>query len=508
MHQRISVTLFFILLAIIVYAQPSDDYYQKIDGLKKTELKLALKNIIINHTQLSYSGDLPKAYRSVYYVDGNNTDLVYDLFSEEQLGFDTGGWNKEHVVPKSWWGSTVNKSYSDIFSVIPSEISANTAKSNYPIGIVNRASFDNGRIKVGTAVNGQGGSYHTVFEPADEFKGDFARIYFYVATCYSDNAWGSKSTVQSELVKEDWPTLKPWLYQLLIKWNNEDPVCEKEQQINDDAERIQGNRNPFIDYPKLADYIWGDSLDVAFDLASAKLYQHVFIDSNENDDPSLPDIPDDPNTSIDSTAVIIEGETLLADSFDEVENGDNISTTGSSKEWDGDKWFTNVSAAYQAGGAIRMGTSKKAGSISTGSLNYAGGAMIVELKVKGWSSVEGTLVVMLGGESQTVTYKATLNQPYETVRLVFFNVKANPSLSISTSDKRCFIDDVMVKTATVSMPAKVTDVNQDGITDTQDILFVYDVIKENKELDIADVNKDNVIDTQDVLIIYETMQGK
>ena len=45
--------------------------------------------------------------------------------------------------------------------------------------------------------------------------------------------------------------------QILLEWNKLDPVSELEIVRNDKVEKIQGNRNPFIDYAYLADSIWG-----------------------------------------------------------------------------------------------------------------------------------------------------------------------------------------------------------------------------------------------------------
>lgn len=505
MNRLITFALSFLSVLPIV-AQPFASYYNKVDGLKKADLKLALKNIIINHKQLTYGNELPAAYRSVYYIDGQPS-MVYDLFSTETYEYSSSKWNKEHVIPKSWWGGTVNKAYSDIFSVIPSESGANTQKSNFPIGTVYRSKFDNGRIKVGTPVTGQGGSYTTVFEPADEFKGDFARIYFYVATCYSDIAWGSNSNVKSELVQEDWPTLKPWLYTLLLKWHNQDPVSEKEKQINNNAEKEQGNRNPFIDYPALADYIWGDYTATAFSLAEAKLYEHV---ASGQIDPSEPNDTIEIINPVDTTGVLIVGETLLADTFDSASEGNDEETGGSSTQWSGDEWFPTVSNVFQAGGTLRLGSSKNTGSITSVNLNYAGGPMTVELTVKGWTSIEGTLLVRMGDETQTVNYAATINDAFERVRLVFHNVPKNPAITISTSAKRCYLGEVTVKVASYQQPAVSQDVNGDGIIDTQDVLAVYQYIQ-NGSLPIdgtgsCDVNGDGIVDTQDVLAIYDYMQ--
>ena len=505
MNRLITFALSFLSVLPIV-AQPSASYYNKVDGLKKADLKLALKNIIINHKQLTYGSELPAAYQSVYYIDGQPS-MVYDLFSTETYEYSSSKWNKEHVIPKSWWGGTVNKAYSDIFSVIPSESGANTQKSNFPIGTVYRSKFDNGRIKVGTPVTGQGGSYTTVFEPADEFKGDFARIYFYVATCYSDIAWGSNSNVKSELVQEDWPTLKPWLYTLLLKWHNQDPVSEKEKQINNNAEKEQGNRNPFIDYPALADYIWGDYTATAFSLAEAKLYEHVV---SGQIDPFEPNDTIEIINPVDTTGVLIVGETLLADTFDSASEGNDQETGGSSTQWSGDEWFPTVSNVFQAGGTLRLGSSKNTGSITSVNLNYAGGPMTVELTVKGWTSIEGTLLVRMGDETQTVNYAATINDAFERVRLVFHNVPKNPAITISTSAKRCYLGEITVKAASYQQPAVSQDVNGDGIIDTQDVLAVYQYIQ-NDSLPIegtgsCDVNGDGIVDTQDVLAIYEAIR--
>ena len=503
---RIFIIALSFLFAMQIVAQPSASYYNKVDGLKKRELKLALKDIIVNHKQLTYGSELPAAYPSVYYLDGQPS-MVYDLFSTETYEYSSNKWNKEHVIPKSWWGGTVNKAYSDIFSVIPSESGANTQKSNFPIGTVYRPKFDNGRIKVGTPVTGQGGSYTTVFEPADEFKGDFARIYFYVATCYSDIAWGSNSNVKSELVQEDWPTLKPWLYTLLLKWHNQDPVSEKEKQINNNAEKEQGNRNPFIDYPALADYIWGDYTATAFSLAEAKLYEHVV---SGQIDPSEPTDTTEIVNPVDTTGVLIVGETLLVDTFDSASEGNDQETGGSSTQWSGDEWFPMVSNVFQAGETLRLGSSKNTGSITSVNLNYAGGPMMVELTVKGWTSVEGTLLVRMGDETQTVNYAATISDAFERVRLVFHNVPKNPAITISTSAKRCYIGEVIVKVASYQQPAVSQDVNGDGIIDTQDVLAVYQYIQ-NGSLPIegtgsCDVNGDGIVDTQDVLAIYEAIR--
>ena len=90
-------------------------------------------------------------------------------------------------------------------------------------------SFDNGMSAVGYPMNGQGGGAAKVFEPDDEYKGDFARTYFYMVTCYQNLTWAYKYMVNQNL----YPTLNQWSIDLLMKWHRDDPVSQKEIDRNE-----------------------------------------------------------------------------------------------------------------------------------------------------------------------------------------------------------------------------------------------------------------------------------
>ena len=186
---------------------------------------------------------------NVYYFVGN--------------GSAVSGMNKEHVAPQSWWGKGTSIAVgNDLFQVIPSDAKANSAKGNFPLGEVSGSTvFSNARMKTGDDAHGD-----RVFEPCDEYKGDFARIFFYVATCYPDVNWQDRSDVNVSFRKEDYPTLKEDILPMLLRWSKNDPVCEWEITRNERAYGEQGNRNPFVDFPNLAEYIWGDSVDYAFSI--------------------------------------------------------------------------------------------------------------------------------------------------------------------------------------------------------------------------------------------------
>lgn len=243
-------------------------YYNSINGKADAELKTAIHNLVRNFTQVSSYQALPQYFRRTDVHP--ETNRWWEMYSDLPLYAPSfQGLNREHSFPKSWWGGTSTVSaYVDLNHLYPSEMAANMAKSNYPLGTVNRSQnikFENGVTTVGYPVAGQGGGAQFVFEPDDEYKGDFARTYFYMATCYQNLTWKYFYMVS----QNTYPTLTTWAVNLLLKWHREDPVSEKELLRNEAVYKIQNNRNPFIDYPELAEYIWGNKVGMTFNTSAA-----------------------------------------------------------------------------------------------------------------------------------------------------------------------------------------------------------------------------------------------
>lgn len=243
-------------------------YYNSLSGKKEAELKTAvyerIHNFTINGSYDDVYYGLNRTFRQTDTRPGTNQ--WWDMYANLPLANTqfSGYLEREHSFPKSWWGgSTTIPAYVDINHLYPAERAANRAKSNYPLGEVdpaNKPVFDNGVSKVGYGARGQGGSARYVFEPDDEYKGDFARTYFYMATCYQNLHWAYTYMVSNNT----YPTLNTWSIDLLLRWHRNDPVSEKEDLRNEAVYRIQNNRNPFIDHPELAEYIWGDKKGQAF----------------------------------------------------------------------------------------------------------------------------------------------------------------------------------------------------------------------------------------------------
>lgn len=253
-------------MTLALSAKVPEGYYDSLDGLRDESLKDELHNIIRPHTTLSYNSlwdYFPTT--DVYPELVNGKRLVWDMYSDNlhtqkyYYPNGTSGLNREHSVPKSWWGSGDDAIYdyqagTDITHLLPSDGSANMSKSNYPLGVVADATFDNGVSKTGTPINGQGGGSARVFEPDDQYKGDFARIYFYMVTCYQDYTW----RYNYMFTNSTYLSLKDWAINMLLDWSRNDPVSQKEIDRNEAVYRIQGNRNPFVDDSELVEYIWGD----------------------------------------------------------------------------------------------------------------------------------------------------------------------------------------------------------------------------------------------------------
>ena len=192
------------------------------------------------------------------------SDITNYTFGTDQCGsYGSEGdcYNREHSVPKSWF-SERSPMKSDVWHVYPTDGKVNGMRSNYPFGEVasDAPGSENGFSKWGKCKTP--GYSHTVFEPNDEYKGDFARTYFYFATRYKGVA---TSGYGAEVFSSAYPYITKWQLDMLLRWHEQDPVSQKELDRNEAVyESRQGNRNPFIDYPELVDLIFGDSRNIPF----------------------------------------------------------------------------------------------------------------------------------------------------------------------------------------------------------------------------------------------------
>jgi endonuclease I len=253
------------LLAFVMCAgaQPPPGYYDNAQGLAGEDLQEALHNIIKNHNSISYS-ELWNAFEDtdkksngkvwdIYSdVPGGNPPYQFTFFSDQCGNYGQEGdcYNREHSFPRSWFGGTVPPMNTDLFHIYPTDGYVNGKRNNFPYGDVGNVTWtsQNGSRLGSCSTPGYSG---TVFEPIDEYKGDLARTYFYMATRYlnEDNNWPGSPMMDGAQPKE-------WALTMLFDWHTDDPVSQKEMGRNNAVYDYQSNRNPFVDFPEFVEDIW------------------------------------------------------------------------------------------------------------------------------------------------------------------------------------------------------------------------------------------------------------
>ena len=281
MMKRIILSICAALLPLCMFAEPIPaGYYDGIEGKQDADLKTTLSRICGGGERYDYGttqyhsssnppewekGDL-KAYgtwQALPLTDRREDGSIWDMYSNsvryypKKQGESGCSLNIEHCLPKSWWGGTVHAAYKDLYHLNPSDAQANSQKSNYPPGHVQKGDkFDNGSFRMDTAKSSKYG--YICFEPAEEYRGDIARAYFYNATAYQDSSWSTDYSSKGYVDPNNYLFFSEAIQQVLLDWHRADPVSDKEICRAEQISSIQHNRNPFIDYPELVEYIWGN----------------------------------------------------------------------------------------------------------------------------------------------------------------------------------------------------------------------------------------------------------
>ncbi len=260
------IALVALILSAALHAEIPAGYYNQANNLRGQALLNSLNTICSEGSFLGYGSGEGYTWEGFYYTDRNDDGTVIDMYSNTvriQESFSAvDGLHIEHALPKSWWGGLENYAFRDLNHLFPADGTTNITKNALPLGEVGSATFSNGVSKIGN--NTFPGAPGNCFEPADEYKGDFARAYFYVSAVYNElsNEW------QSPMMNNNtYPVWNEWALELLLQWHRQDPVSPKERDRQETVYEIQHNRNPFIDYPDLVEHIWGNDTATDFTIA-------------------------------------------------------------------------------------------------------------------------------------------------------------------------------------------------------------------------------------------------
>lgn len=208
----------------------------------------------VQHTALGYDRARKIMFGTIHLEKQNNTYVVKDVYCEKYFSnADFGGaqgnigpgmipsngsiLNTEHTWPQSRFTSRFNTEMqkSDLHHLYPTDSSMNSHRSSLHFGEVGKEmeKLKCSQNRLGQEISGKGG---VVFEPPVAHRGNVARAIFYFATRYKMKVGGVEEAT-------------------LRKWNQEDPVDADEALRNDMVEEVQGNRNPYVDFPELVDSV-------------------------------------------------------------------------------------------------------------------------------------------------------------------------------------------------------------------------------------------------------------
>ena len=260
------ISFYIILTAFSFYiplhAQIPNGYYNSAENKSEQALRLALHNIIDDHTDYPYSSGSTDTWDilKVADADPNNTNNVILIYTRESVNGpqEYDGWNREHVWAKSRGDfGTSRPMGTDVHNLRASNINVNSTRSNY--------SFDDCTTNSCNQIYGNSYSNSAlVFEPRDEDKGDVARIIFYMVVRYEGDSGEEDLEMTEGILSTSSKLPLHGVRSTLLQWHELDPVDDFERNRNDVIYSYQGNRNPFIDHPELVDYIWGDQQQAAW----------------------------------------------------------------------------------------------------------------------------------------------------------------------------------------------------------------------------------------------------
>jgi endonuclease I len=498
MMKKITTLLFITVACMTAWADIPTGYYANAIGKQDEALMTALEGIIYTHSLLGYNF----LWDCYPYTDAGDDGYYIDMYSTSKYNHDSAhpggasyvgqGLNREHSFPKSWFGGEVYPMYTDLMMIIPADAYVNQRRSNDPYGVCNGSdaiTYTNEALgvtmlgKLGTST--YDGYTQKVYEPDDEYKGDFARIYFYMVTCYKSVVHEWPGSDQLDYAANGYKAFSDWSMQMLMEWHRADPVSPKEIARNEavysskdgNTEYGQGNRNPFVDHPELAEHIWGTKQHTAW------------TGGGDTPQPIVKEVP--VMLSVDETAVETNafradwtsggdvssytlkvsrqqesGATLLmSENFSKVnaytdgytDIGESLDEYTDNPGWTGFKVYT------APGQSLKLGTSSAIGYLITPELQLSSTVTVV-FNAKNWIASNGTsdmssVIVSCGDASQTVTLT---DNPEDYIVVLNGCTAQNVKLAMNAVKKRSYIYSVDIYNGDLTAKAPRRQVVEEG----------------------------------------------
>lgn len=232
---------------------------------------------------------------------------IPDTFNDRMLDVTAGelpeGYVWASLVPSEWWegadASFVASVSSDIYNLVAAGSEVIAFRRDFPPGEVTEATYSN---QFWSAGRGElFGVVTELYSPPEKLRGELARAYFYMATVYHVDTWTARAFMM--MTSARYPGLTNYALPLLLGWHRSYPPSEYELQRNDLGESLQGNRNPFVDHPSLAEHIWGDKAGEPFLLDGEPVPLRATYGVDDTIELYSPEVPSDAVWSIDGRMI-------------------------------------------------------------------------------------------------------------------------------------------------------------------------------------------------------------
>lgn len=231
-------------------------------------------------------------------TDGNSDgSAILDRFDNRIIAPDEAA--VIDITPARWWTECTDPAH-DLYNLLPGNSEVNSIKRDFPPGNVTNPTWDNGLWMVGTTqISGIDCEF---FTPPLIYQGDMARIYMYIATVYATPALSPRAFMMMD--GSLYPSLTSYSASILLDWHRKDPPDDLERNRNNAIEAIQGNRNPFVDFPEMAEYLWGNLKGKPFAVEGTITPLHsVYTIEDEYVNLISPEIPADAIWTVDDNPV-------------------------------------------------------------------------------------------------------------------------------------------------------------------------------------------------------------
>lgn len=224
----------------------------------------ALMRAIREHYRPARLADPFSALDIDTYQDGSGTTLVHShLRAADRMRADVAdNLQPFHIARPSWWaysndfGDTLRVDLHNIVTVeAPDANALGAAVPSFAIGQAEpSASGDYGTLRF--PVPGDEQTMTICYTPPLRWRGDFARAIFYAATLYPTMMWH----IDCRLIlnRRSFPFFSDYGVETLMSWHRADPPDDVERGRSAAVAALQGNVNPFVERPELAEYLWGD----------------------------------------------------------------------------------------------------------------------------------------------------------------------------------------------------------------------------------------------------------